>query len=98
MAIAIDQTFERIRSVVLRIYPGAAATPDVRGVHRIRSFRVAQNGRENYVLTFIIDELSSIIHRCLDVLEPGDSFIVATTAANPIFQVTLAPRVDRRAH
>lgn len=58
MAIAIDQTFERIRRVVLRIYPGAAATPDVRGVHRIRSFRVAQNGRENYVLTFIIDESS----------------------------------------
>ena len=56
---------------------------------RIRSFRFVRDGHDNYILTFIIDELSSITHRCLEALKPGDSFLVGTTEKNSVFQVSL---------
>ena len=89
MANGLDQTYERIRSLVQKLHPDAVATSDVRGVPRIRSFRFVRDGHDNYILTFIIDELSSITHRCLEALKSGDSFLVGTTEKNSVFQVSL---------
>jgi hypothetical protein len=84
-----ENAYARIARYVESAYPGAREVSSIRGVTRPRTFELTDRGHTRFLLTFVVDRLSSITHRCIDAHEAGDGWLVTAPERSEVFEATL---------